>query len=84
MFRENMKHETAEHLSNPQPGDRFTERYSIWLYVTARDADQVTVHHASSPCTFPSGATVQTLTVEEFRQRFTFMRFVNNTDYRGA
>jgi hypothetical protein len=66
-----------EAMADPQPGDRYTEMYNFWLYVVARDGNDLTVMHASPPCQFPEDAATETLTVVEFQKRFTFMDLVD-------
>lgn len=66
-----------EAFADPQPGDRFTEMYAFWLYVIARDGDEVTVIHASAPCTFPKDGTIERLPVSEFKDRFYYAYFLD-------
>jgi hypothetical protein len=74
---EEAERQTAAAFADPQVGDRFHEQYSFWVYVVAREGDQVTTMEASPPCTFPDDARVWTGTVEELRKRF----FCGSLDY---
>jgi hypothetical protein len=58
---------------DPQPGDRWHEMLSFWLYVVDRDGDQVTVQYSGPPCTFPEDATEETVSLEEWRRRWYYM-----------
>ena len=59
----------AEAFGDPQPGDRWEENLSFWLYVVDRQGEQVTVQYSGAPCTFPEDATEETLSVEEWKER---------------
>ncbi|HEV8176911.1 MAG TPA: hypothetical protein VGP44_04415 [Gemmatimonadales bacterium] len=59
----------AEALRDPQPGDRWHEMLSYWLYVVDREGDLVTVQYCGAPCTFPGDATEETLSVAEWREK---------------
>jgi hypothetical protein len=64
---------TAEHMENPQVGDRFHEVYSWWVYVVDRQGDQLVIAEGRArPSDFPDGATFCTMTVQEFRQKNTY------------
>lgn len=64
--------EIDEIMADPQPGDLFQEMYAFWCYVVARNGDQVTIMHASPPCTFPEDGTVETMSVPELRAKFAY------------
>lgn len=52
--------------ADPQPGDRWHEMFSFWLYVVAREGDRVTLLSAGAPCTFPQDGELWEGTVAEF------------------
>lgn len=54
-------------LADPQPGDRWHEMYSVWLYVVWREGNQVAWCGASSPCTFPTDAQFFVGTLDDWR-----------------
>jgi hypothetical protein len=64
--------QTAAAFDDPQVGDRFHEMYSFWVYVVAREGDQVTTMESGAPCTFPDDARVWIGTVEELKKRFAY------------
>ena len=66
-----------EVFADPQPGDRFTEMYAFWLYVIAREDDEIIVMHASAPCSFPEDGTIERLPVSEFKDRFYYAYFLD-------
>jgi hypothetical protein len=46
---------TAEAFDDPQPGDRFNEMYSFWMFVVAVEpSGRVATMEAGAPCSFPS------------------------------
>ena len=61
---------TAEAFADPQPGDRFCEMFSFWLYVVARDKAMVTTIEAGVPGEFPKDGTIRVQTVKDFAARF--------------
>lgn len=65
-----MQAETEEAMADPRVGDRFTEMYAFWVYVTAIDGDQIVTLEASGPCTFPDDGKQRVQTRDEFRKRF--------------
>ena len=65
------KRQTEEALADPRVGDRFGEMYTFWLYVVARDGDEVTTLEASGPCIFPDDGEARAYSIAEFRDRFT-------------
>lgn len=72
-FADNNKMITEVAFDNPQVGDRFTEMFNYWLYVVARDGEQITTMEAIAPCTLPDDGEIRTYaTVEEFRARFRY------------
>lgn len=64
--------QTDAAFADPQPGDRFAEMYSFWLYVVARNGDLVTTIEAGVPCEFPRDGRIKTQTVKEFQARFSY------------
>lgn len=63
---------TADAFDDPQPGDRFHEMYSWWVYVVARDGDNVSTLSAAAPCTFPDDGTLWTGSVQDLRERYSY------------
>lgn len=63
---------TAQAMADPQPGDRYHEMWSFWLYVVARNGDQVCTMEASAPCSFPRDGKIVWQATEEFRRRWAY------------
>jgi hypothetical protein len=66
---------TAEAFNNPQPGDRFEEFYTFWVYVLKVDSAGVLTWQGSGhPSGFPEGASygkfVRYKSTDEFRESF--------------
>jgi hypothetical protein len=61
-----------EALADPQPGDRWHEMYSFWLYVIWREGDEVAWCSAAAPCTFPADAKFHVGTLADWRERMTY------------
>lgn len=57
-------------MADPQPGDRFTEFFSFWVYVVKRDGNTITTIEANSPAILPQDGEIKVQTLEEFRERF--------------
>jgi hypothetical protein len=73
MFSSNEENtKTKEAFDDPQVGDLFTEMYSYWLYVIGRSGNMVTIMEANPPCILPEDGKVSSLTVEDFRKRFSY------------
>jgi len=62
---------TLQALQDPQPGDRFHEMYSYWIYVVHRDGEEVWYCEANPPCSFPTDAKLTKTTVPKMFERFT-------------
>ena len=62
---------TLQALRDPQPGDRFHEMYSYWVYVVRRDGNEVWYCEANPPCKFPQDAKLTKTTVEKMLKHFT-------------
>lgn len=69
MFDE-LKQKTNEAMLDPQPGDRFNEMYSFWVYVVFRSGNFVATLEGSPPVTFPTEGKLRTYTLDGFRSRF--------------
>ena len=72
MIKPPWKEDTELAMRDPQPGDRFTEIYSFWVYVIGRDGDEITYMEASPPCTLPRDGAVKTSTLREFQDHFAY------------
>jgi hypothetical protein len=59
-------------MANPAVGDRFCEMYSYWVYVTARDGDQIEWRDASPPCTYPDDFKIHQGTLADFRNKYAY------------
>jgi hypothetical protein len=63
---------TLHALRDPQPGDRFNEFLSYWIYVVYREGNEVWYCEANPPCEFPQDAKLTKTTVEKMFNRFTY------------
>jgi hypothetical protein len=63
---------THEAVMDPKPGDRFTERYSFWLYVLRSNKDHVMVIEASAPCTLPDDGKVHIYSRAKFVEKMSY------------
>ena len=65
---------TAEHMANPQPGDRFTERYCLWVHVIGIDTfGRIFVEEAKPPCELPRDGVIRTFAnAEAFSQAYAY------------
>jgi len=62
---------TLQALRDPQPGDRFHEMYSYFVYVVHREQDEVWYCEANPPCSFPEDAKLVKTTVQKMLDHFT-------------
>lgn len=92
---EQLEQLTLDHMTNPQPGDRFHEMYSFWVYVWAIQSDgTIITHEANPPCELPEDAIVkQYKNAAEFAKRFAYgphmpgkfwVKFCDTSDYHAA
>ncbi len=63
---------TMAHLRDPQPGDRFHEMYSFWVYVLGVTNGVVIYCEANPPCTLPNDAKLTVATQAQFLARFSY------------
>jgi hypothetical protein len=72
LFPDPQKDATHEAVTDPHPGDRFSEMMTFHLYVLAVEGDVVTTLEASGPCTLPEDGLLKTMTKGEFRDRLSY------------
>ena len=63
---------TLAAMKDPQPGDRFQEMFSFWVYVVHRGIDEVVTMEANPPCTFPTDAETKHYTLKGFFDYFSY------------
>lgn len=65
---------------DPQPGDQWTEMFSYWIYVCARDGDEVLAREYAAPCDITPEAAKKTYrcAVSEFPDHVKFMTYNGN------
>ncbi len=68
------KKKTEEAMQDPQVGDEFTEMYTFFFFVIAREGDRITVMETppERPCVLPRDGIVKVMTLDEFKQAYSY------------
>jgi len=64
-----------EAFNDPQPGDRYTDMFSWWMFILYAGPNGGTVITTSSPapCTFPDDGKIEIFdTADQFRNKFSY------------